>query len=77
MFNKVFISYAPEDITYASKLYTFLANNKYDPWMDKKKLKVGDNCDIKAKEALKESDFISTIPRKERTLQLAIGVLCW
>lgn len=58
MFNKVFISYASEDISQARELYHYLKDSNFDPWLDKEKLKVGDNWDLKIKQALKNSDFV-------------------
>jgi len=58
MFNKVFISYATEDISQARELSLYLKENRFDPWLDKEKLKVGDNWDLKIKQALKNSDFV-------------------
>jgi len=36
MFDKVFISYAKEDYVFAEKLYDFLIENNFKPWLDKK-----------------------------------------
>ena len=45
MYKDVFISHAKEDYLQAEKLYDFLTNKGYLPWLDKKKLKVGANWD--------------------------------
>lgn len=58
MYRRVFISYAKEDIQHSLELYDFLANNNYQPWLDKKKLLPGSNWDFEIRKALKESDFI-------------------
>ena len=58
MFRKVFISYAKEDIQFATALYEYLEKNQYDPWLDKKKLMAGSNWDAAIRKALKEADFI-------------------
>jgi len=58
VFNKVFICYASEDIKQAKELYSYLQLNRYEPWLDKEKLKVGDNWDFKIRQALKNSDFV-------------------
>ena len=46
MFNSVFISYAKEDINFAQKVYDYLENLGFEPWLDKKKLLVGQNWKI-------------------------------
>ena len=58
MFREVFISHAKEDIEYAEDLYDFLIENNYEPWLDKKKLRVGANWDYEIKKALKNSTFV-------------------
>ncbi|HUM52758.1 MAG TPA: toll/interleukin-1 receptor domain-containing protein [Chitinophagales bacterium] len=58
MFDKVFISYASEDLEYADKMYDFLEAKGLNPWLDKKKLRVGANWDIEINRALKTSSFI-------------------
>ena len=58
MFKEVFISHAKEDIDHALELYDFLKENEFDPWLDKKKLKVGANWDYEIKQALKKSTFV-------------------
>lgn len=58
MFNKVFISYASEDFSYAEKLYDFLLMNGYVPWLDKKQLKVGQLWDVAIKEGLRNAHFV-------------------
>ena len=46
MFDRVFISYASEDLQYAFKLYDFLAENYFRPLMDKLNLLPGQNWDF-------------------------------
>lgn len=58
MYKQVFISYAKEDHEVATKLYDYLLEHSYSPWLDKKKLRVGANWDYEIKKALKESNFI-------------------
>lgn len=58
MFREVFISHAKEDIEYAEDLYDFLIDNNYEPWLDKRKLRVGANWDYEIKNALKNSTFV-------------------
>ncbi|MBE9223673.1 toll/interleukin-1 receptor domain-containing protein [Cyanobacterium stanieri LEGE 03274] len=41
MFKEVFISHAREDYETAEKIYDYLEQKGYLPWLDKKKLKVG------------------------------------
>lgn len=58
MFNKVFISYAREDFEYAKDIYEHLELNNFKPWMDKKKLLVGQKWEIQIMNELRLSDFI-------------------
>jgi hypothetical protein len=58
MFDKVFISYATEDLHYADKLYNFLASNGFLPWMDKRNLLPGQNWDFIIQRELRKADFI-------------------
>ena len=58
MFKKVFICYAKEDIKFAEELYKFLKDYNFDPWLDKKKLRIGAAWDYEIQKALKESSFI-------------------
>lgn len=58
MYKKVFISYASEDFEKALEVFHFLTDRSYDPWLDKKKLNIGDNWDLRIKGALRESDFV-------------------
>ncbi len=64
MFNQVFISYAKEDASFAYQLYSFLEQNQYSPWMDKKNLFPGQNWDLMINEALRRSDFIIVLLSK-------------
>lgn len=58
MFNNVFISYAKEDIDFAQKVYHYLENSGFEPWLDKKKLLVGQNWKIEIDKALRKANFI-------------------
>lgn len=58
MFNSVFISYAKEDINFAQKVYDYLENLGFEPWLDKKKLLVGQNWKIEIDKALRKANFI-------------------
>ncbi len=58
MFKQVFISHAKEDYVVAEELYDYLHQNNYSPWLDKKKIKVGENWDFEINNALKNSTFV-------------------
>ncbi|OFX18185.1 MAG: hypothetical protein A2033_11780 [Bacteroidetes bacterium GWA2_31_9] len=58
MFNKVFISYAKEDIIFAEKLYSFLIKNGYKPWLDKKSLLPGQLWNNEIRKALRSANYI-------------------
>ena len=58
MHNKIFISYAKEDIIFAEKLYDFLNINSFRPWLDKKELLPGQDWNFTIKKALREADYI-------------------
>jgi hypothetical protein len=58
MYNKVFISYATEDFDYAERLYDFLTENGFDPWMDKKKLLTGQIFDFYIQNELRNAHFL-------------------
>lgn len=58
MYNKVFISYASEDIDYANRLYAFLIQKNYKPWLDKNDLIPGQQWEIIIQSELRKSDFI-------------------
>jgi hypothetical protein len=70
MFKEVFISHAKEDYEVAERIYNYLEQNSYSPWLDKKKIRVGSNWDFEIKRALKESTFVilvlSSISVKKR-----------
>ena len=57
-YNNIFISYAKVDIKYAEKLYDFFLSKKYNPWLDKKKLNVGQKWEFQIQDALHKADFI-------------------
>ena len=54
----MFISYAKEDINFAQKVYDYLENLGFEPWLDKKKLLVGQNWKIEIDKALRKANFI-------------------
>ncbi len=58
MYNKIFISYAKENIEIAEQIYDTLKAKDFIPWLDKRNLMIGQQWDIEIKRALKESDFI-------------------
>jgi hypothetical protein len=58
MFDKVFISYASEDFSFAVELYNYLLNSTFTPWLDKKSLLPGQNWDFQIKKALREAHYI-------------------
>lgn len=57
-YNKVFISYAKEDIISAEKMFELLKNSGYDPWLDKKKLLPGQKWDVEINTALRKANYI-------------------
>jgi len=57
-FNKVFISYVGDNYDAAEELYDLFQNNDLDPWLDKKKLKIGQDWNLYIQEAIEKSDFI-------------------
>jgi hypothetical protein len=58
MYNKIFISYAREDYQFALELFNYLEENNFKPWLDKKKLLVGERWESTLMLELKLSDFI-------------------
>lgn len=58
MFDKVFISYAKEDYEFAEKLYEYLAENNFNPWLDKKNLLPGQQWDFEIKKGLREANYV-------------------
>lgn len=58
MHNKVFISYAKEDYIFAEKLYYFLKENDFKPWLDKKELLPGQDWNYILRKSLREANFI-------------------
>ena len=58
MFNKVFISYAREDFHSAENIYEHLEAHNFNPWMDKKKLLVGQRWENQIMSELRLADFI-------------------
>ena len=57
---KVFIAYAHEDAVSAERLFDGLAQNGFDPWMDRRKLLPGQNWPRAIQYALETSDFVLT-----------------
>jgi hypothetical protein len=58
MHDKIFISYAKEDINFAIQLYDFLEENSFTPWLDKKDILPGQDWDFKIKTALREANYM-------------------
>lgn len=61
MFDKVFISYAKEDYHFAEKLYDYLCENGFNPWLDKKNLLPGQQWDYEIKRGLREANYVILI----------------
>jgi hypothetical protein len=57
-YNKVFISYASEDIETANMLHDYLQTQNFETWLDKKNLLAGQDWDNEIRNALKNADFI-------------------
>ncbi|MGV3631737.1 MAG: TIR domain-containing protein [Bacteroidota bacterium] len=57
-FNRIFISYAKEDIHFAEQIYSYLENLGFEPWLDKKKLLPGQDWRFHIQDALHKADFI-------------------
>lgn len=57
-YNKVFISYASEDLSYAARLFDFLKSNNFDPWLDKKCLLPGQDWNSTINFQLRIADFV-------------------
>lgn len=58
MFNKVFISYAKEDYDFAEKLFIYLSENGFIPWLDKQRLLPGQQWDFEIKKGLREANYV-------------------
>jgi len=58
MFDKIFISYAKEDLIFADKLYDYLENYGFNPWLDKRKLLPGQLWKLEIQKALKEANYV-------------------
>lgn len=58
MHNKVFISYAKEDFDFAEKLYNYLEDNDFRPWLDKKSILPGQDWNFTLRKALREANYI-------------------
>ena len=58
MHDKVFISYAKEDYVFASKLYDYLNENNFVPWLDKKAILPGQDWNFVIRKALREANYI-------------------
>lgn len=58
MYDKIFISYAKEDFIYAERLYNYLENNGFKPWIDKKGILPGQDWNFVIKKELREANYI-------------------
>lgn len=58
MNDKVFISYAKEDYAFAKKLYDFLKENDFKPWLDKKEILPGQDWNYILRKSLREANYI-------------------
>jgi hypothetical protein len=58
MNDKVFISYAKEDYTFAEKLYDFLKDSNFKPWLDKKEILPGQDWNYILRKSLREANYI-------------------
>ena len=58
MHDKVFISYAKEDYSFASKLYDYLIENNFNPWLDKKEILPGQDWNFLIRKALRDANYI-------------------
>lgn len=54
----VFISYASEDIQLVNELSSFLDDNGFDVWLDKKNILAGENWRESIQRGLEKADFI-------------------
>lgn len=54
---KIFISYAKEDFAKAFAIYSILASNKFNPWIDKEKLIAGQDWELEISKAIKQAHF--------------------
>lgn len=55
---KVFISYAREDEKQAAQLYDRLRGSGYEPWIDMRDLRVGQEWEPTIRQAIRDADFI-------------------
>lgn len=58
MFDKVFISYAREDESFAIKLFHYIKKIGYSPWIDKENIDAGKDWMFEIEKALSEANFI-------------------
>lgn len=58
MHDKVFISYVKEDYAFASKLYDYLVDNNFIPWLDKKEILPGQDWNFVIRKALRDANYI-------------------
>jgi hypothetical protein len=58
MYDKIFISYAKEDYPFAARLYEFLNENNFNPWLDKKEILPGQDWNFIINKALREANYI-------------------
>lgn len=61
---KIFISYASDDKVYSKELHTQLVNAGFDPWLDKQKLRGGDQWDDIIKDIIQKVDYFVVIQSK-------------
>ena len=61
MYDKIFISYAKEDFIYAERLYNYLEDNGFKPWIDKEGILPGQDWNFVIKKELREANYIILI----------------
>lgn len=62
---KIFICYAKQDAMKAEEIFDELNRIGIDPWLDKKKLLLGDDWKLEIEKAVKESDAFLVLLRPE------------
>jgi len=60
---KVFICYAKQDESKAEELFDNLTRDGVNPWLDKRKLVLGDNWELEIKKAVSETDLFLVLLR--------------
>ena len=58
---KIFLSYASEDHERVSPLYERLAQEGFQPWMDRRDILPGEKYEVSIAKALKEADFFVSL----------------